>query len=63
MAKYKQNLEDLQEDNRELDRMVEQLRLGQANGAHVGKMLSDEEQDRLKVILRETEERFRDVEA
>lgn len=26
-------------------------------------MLSDEEQDRLKVILRETEERFRDVEA
>jgi chromosome segregation ATPase len=26
-------------------------------------MLSDEEQDRLKVILGETEERFRDVEA
>lgn len=26
-------------------------------------MLSEEEQERLKVILRETEERFRDVEA
>ena len=43
--------------------MVEQLRTGQSNSAQVGKMLNDEEQDRLKVILRETEERFHEVEA
>lgn len=63
VAKHKQNLEDLREDNRELQRMAEQLRQGQSNEAHLGKMLSEEEQERLKVILRETEERFRDVEA
>ena len=43
--------------------MVEQLRNGQSNSAQVGKMLNDEEQDRLKIILRETEERFHEVEA
>ena len=43
--------------------MVEQLRTGQSNSTQVGKMLNDEEQDRLKVILRETEERFHEVEA
>ena len=47
VAKHKQNLEDLREDNRELQRMAEQLRQGQSNEAHLGKMLSEEEQERL----------------
>ena len=58
----KHNMQDLQEDNRDLDQMVEQLRQGQENAAAAGKMLSDDEQGRLKAILAETEQRFREVE-
>jgi hypothetical protein len=55
VLKMKQNMEDLQEDNNELDRMVEQLKLGQNSAAFQGKLLSDDENSRLQTILRETE--------
>lgn len=62
VLKMKQNMEDLQEDNNELDRMVEQLKLGQNSAAFQGKLLSDDENSRLQTILRETEQRFHEVE-
>ena len=62
VLKMKQNMEDLQQDNNELDRMVEQLKLGQNNQAFQGKLLSDDENQRLQNILRETEQRFHEVE-
>ena len=42
--------------------MVENLKLGQNSAAFKGKMLSDDENSRLQNILRETEQRFHEVE-
>lgn len=42
--------------------MVEQLKLGQNNAALEGNLLSEQEQSRLQKILRETEQRFLEVE-
>ena len=47
ILKMKQNMEDLQQDNDELDRMVESLKLGQNSAAFQGKLLSDDENSRL----------------
>lgn len=41
--KAQQNMQDLREDNRELGRVIEQLRQGGANEAYAGKLMSDGE--------------------
>jgi hypothetical protein len=47
VLKLKNNMEDLKEDNNELDRMVEELKVGQHNEAYQGKMIADDQNSRL----------------
>jgi chromosome segregation ATPase len=54
---------DLREDNQELDRMVQDLRLNQNNQADAGRMISQDQDVQLKRIIHETEQRFNQVEA
>ena len=62
VQKMTHNMQDLQEDNRELERVIEQLRQDGQNQAYAGKMISEGEQGRLQGLVRETEKRFREVE-
>ena len=55
-------MQDLQEDNLELERVIEQLKDENYNQGNAGKMMTDYESQNLKNILRETEQRFRDLE-
>lgn len=55
-------IQDIQQDNSELERLIQQLRQGGHNEAYAGKMVSDADKDRLQQLVRETEQRFRDVE-
>lgn len=54
---------DLREDNRELDRMLQDLRLNQNNQADVGRTMSQDQDAQLRRIIHETEQRFNQVEA
>ena len=55
-------MQDLQEDNLELEKVIEQLKDEGYNQGAAGKMMNDHESSNLKNILRETEERFSQVE-
>ena len=54
--------QDLMEDNRELDRMLQDLRQNQHNQADVGRMMSHDQDTQLRKIIKETEVRFAQVE-